>query len=88
MPPNDWRVRITDVLEAIAKIVRYTSGMDFDSFCEDDRTADAVIRNIGVTGDAIRMVPVDIMDRYPDVAWPELWGMRNVVIHQLFVGRS
>ena len=75
-------MRITDILDAIEKIDRYTDGLDFDSFCEDDKTTDAVIRNIGVIGDAIRMVPEDIMDRYPDVAWSELWGMRNVVIHQ------
>lgn len=41
-----------------------------------------MIRNIGVIRDAIRMVPKEIMDGYPDVAWSELWGMRNVVIHQ------
>jgi uncharacterized protein with HEPN domain len=82
MPPKDWHVRITDIIGAIEKIDRYIGDVDFDSFCEDDKTADAVIRNIGVIGGAIRIVPADIMERYPDVAWSELWGMRNVVIHQ------
>ncbi len=32
MPPRDWAFRIQDILDAIAKIQRYVSGIDFDAF--------------------------------------------------------
>lgn len=45
MPPREWRVRVEDILGSITKIERYTAGMTFDTFQDDDRTVDAVIRN-------------------------------------------
>jgi uncharacterized protein with HEPN domain len=35
MPPRDWDFRIQDILDAIAKIRRYTSDIDFDTFEND-----------------------------------------------------
>ena len=35
MPPRGWRLRIEDVLEAIAKIQRYTAAGTFESFVRD-----------------------------------------------------
>lgn len=41
-----------DILVAIAKIRRYTAGMDYPTFADDERTVDAVIRNFSVIGEA------------------------------------
>lgn len=55
--------------------------MTLDTFRDDEKTVDAVVRNIGVIGEAARHVPQDVQERYPDVPWPQMSGMRNVVIH-------
>ena len=39
---------IQDILESIEKIEDYIRGMEFNDFCEDDKTVDAVIRNIEI----------------------------------------
>lgn len=57
MPPRSWRFRIQDILDAIAAIESYTTGMDYDAFASDRRTIDAVIRNIEVIGEAARHLP-------------------------------
>ena len=36
MPPRDWAFRVQDILEAIAKIQRYVSGVDFETFENDE----------------------------------------------------
>lgn len=82
MLPREWTVRITDMLDAIAKIERYTDGMSYEQFEADERTIDAVIRNLGIIGEAARHVPFEITQTYPDIAWAEMIGMRNFVIHQ------
>jgi uncharacterized protein with HEPN domain len=33
VPPRDWRVRLADILESIARIRKYVAGMTFQEFC-------------------------------------------------------
>jgi uncharacterized protein with HEPN domain len=47
---------IEDIGEAIEKIERYISGMTKDSFMGDDKTIDAVVRNIEIIGEASRQM--------------------------------
>lgn len=82
MPPRNWKIRIDDILESISKIRRYTRGFDFDKFEDDEKTIDAVIRNLEIIGEAARNVPREIQTLYPDLPWAEMQTMRNIVIHQ------
>ena len=84
MPHRDWRLRIQDIIEAIEKILRYTEGMTFEEFAKDERTVDAVIRNFTVIGEASRHIPQEIEQRYADVPWQEMRGMRNILVHEYF----
>jgi len=47
---RDWRLYADDILEASGKIRRYVAGMSFGAFVADERTRDAVIRNVEVIG--------------------------------------
>jgi uncharacterized protein with HEPN domain len=55
--PRDYKVFLEDILEAIEKIRRYTSGFSQDALCKDDKTLDAVVRNPEVIGEAVKRVP-------------------------------
>jgi uncharacterized protein with HEPN domain len=84
MPVRDWRLRIQDILDRIRRIERYTAGMTLESFEADERTIDAVVRNLEVIGEAARHVPEDVLLRYPGIPWAEMRGMRNLLIHEYF----
>jgi len=58
--------------------------MTFDSFSRDQKTVDAVIRNIILIGEAARHIPGDVQERYPNVPWTDMQAMRNLVAHQYF----
>ncbi len=45
---------------------------------------DAVLRNLGVIGEAVRTLPPETRDAMPDVPWPSLAGLRNIVVHEYF----
>jgi uncharacterized protein with HEPN domain len=47
--PRDSKLYLDDILESISRIFSYVAGMDFDSFSEDQKTVDAVVRNLGLT---------------------------------------
>ncbi len=50
---RDYKVYLEDIIEAIAKINRYTEEMSFEIFSKDERTVDAVVRNLEVIGEAV-----------------------------------
>lgn len=84
MPRRDLLPVLEDILEAIEKIRRYTEGMTYETFTDDDRTVDAVVRNITIIGEAARSIPEEVQLRHPEVPWAEMRGIRNVVVHQYF----
>ncbi len=84
MRERDWRIRVRDILQAVERISRYTEGMKFEDFRDDDKTVDAVIRNLTVIGEASRNIPDAVQKQYPNVPWREMQGMRNVVVHEYF----
>lgn len=81
---RDYRLYLDDMLVAGEKALRYTAGMSFDEFIADDKTFDAVVRNLQIIGEAAARVPTETRSRYPDVPWPEIVGFRNIVVHYYF----
>lgn len=79
---KDWRVRIDDILEAIDRIRRYTRGLDEAAFCADDRTVDAVVRNLEIIGEAAKKVPADVARRHSSIPWNRMAEVRNVLVHE------
>ncbi|WP_267461284.1 DUF86 domain-containing protein [Thermus thermophilus] len=45
---------------------------------------DAVVRNLEVIGEAARQIPSEVRERYPEVPWRRVIGLRNVVVHEYF----
>jgi uncharacterized protein with HEPN domain len=54
LPPREWRLRVTDILDAIARIQQYVAGFTFEQFQADQKTVDAVVRNLEIIGEAVR----------------------------------
>ena len=81
---RDWRFRVRDILAALEAIGRYTDGMTYEEFVADQRTADAVVRNLMTMGESIRWIPEPILDAHPEVPWPLMRAVRNVVVHEYF----
>ncbi|BBL82788.1 DUF86 domain-containing protein [Thermus thermophilus] len=84
MSKRDARLLLQDMLESLEKIDRYTAGLTFERFAQDDRTVDAVVRNLEVIGEAARQIPSEVRERYPEVPWRRVIGLRNVVVHEYF----
>lgn len=84
MPFRSWQFRIDDIIEAINKIERYITGIDFAAWQHDEKTVDAVIRNIEVIGEASSHLPIEIQEQYKDVPWGMMKGIRNILAHEYF----
>jgi len=80
--PRDFKVFIDDILEGINKIRLYTAGMVYESFIDDNKTVDAVLRNLEIIGEAAKGIPENIRQENPEIEWQKVIGLRNVLIHQ------
>jgi predicted nucleotidyltransferase len=55
------KLRISDILDAIAAIQEYTAGMNLKRFTEDRKTVDAVARNLAIIGEAAIRIPEQVI---------------------------
>jgi len=81
---RDWRLYAEDIIEACEKVRRYIEGMTYEAFLADDRTRDAVIRNIEIIGEAAKGIPDSIAAGAPEIPWRNVRGMRDVLAHGYF----
>jgi len=84
VPPRDLRLRVEDILDAIASLTAYVAGLTFEQFSADRKTIHAVLHNLQIIGEADRHVGDEVELRYPDVPWAEMRDMRNVLAHEYF----
>jgi uncharacterized protein with HEPN domain len=82
--PRDSSVYLEDILEAIARIRRYTRGLSQEAFAADEKTLDAVVRNLEVIDEAVKRLPTDVRSRESAVEWQKIAGLRDILIHQYF----
>ena len=45
---------------------------------------DAVIRNFEIIDETAGHIPLEIQEKYPELAWLEMRGMRNIIAHEYF----
>ena len=58
--------------------------MDRAAFEEDGRTYDATLRNLQLIGEAARFIPDDVRAASPQIPWPKIIGLRNILVHAYF----
>jgi uncharacterized protein with HEPN domain len=78
---RDWRLYAEDIVTACSKVRRFVAGMTFEAFAADDRTQDAVIRNIEIVGEAAKHIPDEVVARAPEIAWRNIRDGTPEVAH-------
>lgn len=66
---RDWRLFLNDILRSCEKVRRYTAGMTQPQFLADERTYDAVVRNLESIGEAVKRLPPEICQQMPQIEW-------------------
>jgi len=78
------RQLLEDMLERIGRIQRHVAGLDRDAFLVDDKSSDAVVRNLEVIGEAAGRLPEEFRMRHGEIAWRRIVGLRNRIVHAYF----
>ncbi|MFH1957709.1 MAG: DUF86 domain-containing protein [bacterium] len=73
-----------DIKQSIEKIKRYIAELSYKDFAIDEKTVDAVVRNLEIIGEASKNIPKRIKSKYSDIPWKEVTSMRNRITHEYF----
>lgn len=82
------RERLEDIRAAAEDAVAFTSGLDEAAFASlpktDRRTYRALKNALAEIGEAVKLLPPELLSRHPKVDWRGWAGLRDVVSHQYF----
>ena len=81
---RDPLLSLEDITESLSKINRYIAGLEYSDLAKDEKTVDALIRNLEIIGEAVKNIPDAIREKYPEVEWKEAAALRDVLIHDYF----
>lgn len=81
---RDYKLYLDDISEAAKKIEKYVKGLTLEKLKKDSLTVDAVVRNLEIIGEAAKGIPVSVKDKYPDIEWKKIAGLRDILVHEYF----
>lgn len=84
MSQRDDSVYLRHILDAIEKIEEFLEGVDEGKFLSDSLLQSGVIYQIQIIGEAARNISKELKDKYEEIPWKEIVGMRSKLVHDYF----
>ena len=81
---KNGKIFLTHILDSIKLVEEYLKGKSKLDFLNSIQLQDSVIRRIEIIGEAIKNIPNAIKNKYNQIPWKEITGMRDILIHQYF----
>ncbi|HUT46353.1 MAG TPA: DUF86 domain-containing protein [Sedimentisphaerales bacterium] len=75
---------LNDICQAIDRIEQYIKNLSFDAFSDDQKSVDAVARNLEIIGEAANRLPDEFKEKYSEIEWYKVVGLRHRIVHGYF----
>lgn len=78
---NNYLHHIQDEIRFINQSI---SGMTQSTLVADEILKRAIVRSLEIIGEAVKQIPDSIRNKYSEIPWRSIAGMRDKLIHQYF----
>ncbi|MFH0797022.1 MAG: DUF86 domain-containing protein [Candidatus Omnitrophota bacterium] len=75
---------LQDIWESILAIEEYTQNITEEKFRSTRQVQDAVIRRLEIIGEAVKNIDENFRNKYPEIPWKKISGMRDIIAHEYF----
>ncbi len=80
MKNNEYQC-IRKMIDYINRAEKYTENINFEEFSEDTMIIDATVFAISQIGELVKNLDKDFQNKYNNIKWHILKGLRNRIIH-------
>ncbi len=78
---KDDSAYLFDILITIKDIEKFVEGIDLELFGSDYKLQLAIVRLLEIIGEASVKLSSDLKDRYSNISWVDIKGLRNRIVH-------
>lgn len=84
MSQKDIKILLGHILESINILQEHMVGLSKEQFFNNTLVQDGVEKRLENIGEAVSNLSVEFTEKYPQIEWRKISGVRNVLIHEYF----
>jgi len=81
---RDEIMYLQDIVRSCEKILRFTTGFNQADLNRDEKSYDAVVRNLEIIGEAAKHISDELRKQLPNIEWRKVAGLRDMLTHAYF----
>lgn len=81
---DDYMDKIHHIHDEIEYLSINSKGLTFEKFIQDETLKRAFVRSLEIIGEAVKLIPNQVLERYNQIEWKKIAGMRDKLIHRYF----
>ena len=81
---RDYRLYLEDIANECRNIQKFVENTTYNEFTENLEKVYAVAKAFENIGEAVKNIPKELTEKYPEIPWSEIAKMRDVLTHHYF----